>query len=61
MFTFYTDVSPAEDVGPGLRQSLLLQHRINDGDSYCFIEFKFGVGLGFFRVAFLETFGTQSN
>ena len=60
-FTFNTVVSPAEDVGPGLRWSVLLQHRINDGDSYRFIECKFGVGLARFRMALLETFGTHSN
>lgn len=61
MFTFTTDISPSEDVGPGLRRYILLQHCINDGDRYCLIECKFGVGLGLFRAAFLETFSTHSN
>lgn len=54
MFTFNIYMFPAEDVGPGLRWSTLLQHCISDGESYCFIECMAGVGLGLFRVAFLD-------
>lgn len=54
IFTFNIDVSPAEDVGPGLRWPTLFQHCINDGESYCFIERMAGKGLRLFRVAFLD-------
>lgn len=54
MFTFNIYILPVEDVGPGLRWSTLLQHCISDGESYCFIERMVGVGLGLFRVAFLD-------
>lgn len=40
--------------------SVLLQHCINDGDRYCFMGCKCGAGQGLFRVAFVETFNTQS-
>lgn len=53
--------SPAEAAGPALSRSVLPQHCTDDGESDCFIERKFGVGLGLFRAAFPEIFSTHSN